>query len=515
MGKKIVSFFVGVKRDWTFTFLSTFILGMLIHVYKFTNTLINHDGVYNYYSNQNIVGSGRWFLSIACGMSSYFDLPWINGLFSIIFIALTTVIIVDIFEIKNKFLMVLISGLMVAFPGIIETFYFEFTADGYMMAMLFAALSVRLSLFGDNKKWHKVIAAGMICLSCGIYQAYVSFAMVLALCYFATELLEQAYTLPEYLRWIKSQIIIYICGLASYFVIWKVCMFVQNVQANAYQGINEVGRLSVSLIVSAIINTFRTWFCFIFEWNVFKHGWTLYGVLNVIFLLLALGVLFVAIKKSKLYKQKIQFVFFVLCIFLMPFASCIWYFTSASVVYRPMMLQSICVIYVWIALLFDRWVAEKWSTFAGVLMLLIVFNNGIQANVAYYHLDKCYEYSYAIGLEMMSRIHLLDNGELEHIAVVGNIAGEVCLGGDAYEESRLQLLGQLLENNLLFDQEHTVLFLSNTFRLELPAVSSDELQLLEKSEKVKEMTCWPDAGSVKVIDNTIVIKLSDGSNLDN
>lgn len=180
-----------IKASWKYTFLVTFIIGMLVHIYKFTNTLINHDGVYNYYSDQNILGSGRWFLSIACGFSSYFDLPWINGLFSIIFIALTAVVIVDIFEIKNRFLMLLVGALLVTFPGTTETFYFGFTADGYMLAMLLAALAVRLSMFEEKKKIHYLLASIFICLSCGIYQAYVSFAMILALCYFANELLEK------------------------------------------------------------------------------------------------------------------------------------------------------------------------------------------------------------------------------------------------------------------------------------------------------------------------------------
>ena len=480
---------------------------MLIHIYKFTNTLINHDGVYNFYSNQNVVGSGRWFLSIACGASSYFDLPCVIGLFSIIFIAITTVVIVDIFRIENKFLIVLVSGLMVAFPGIIETFYFGFTADGYMLAMVFAAFVVRLSLFEDKKKWHKVLAAILICLSCGIYQAYVSFAMVLALCYFATELLERKRTVQECAVWIKSQLLIYVGGLASYYIIWKICLLVQNVQANSYQGISEVGQMSIGLMVSAIVNTFRTWFFFILEWNVFEHGWTLYGVLNVVFLLVAGCTIVVVMKKSQLYREKVQFVFFVLCVLLMPFASCIWYFASPSVVYRPMMLQSICVIYIWIAILFDRWISERYSTLAGLLMFVMVFHNSIQANIAYYHLDKCYEKSYATGLEMMSRIHLLDDGTIENIAIVGDISGEVCLGGEK-KETRLQLLGQLLEENLLFNQEHAYLYMENMFDLELEAVSQTELLVLEQDEAVREMACWPHRDSVKVIDDTIVIKLS-------
>lgn len=66
------------KKEYSFTFITSFICGIFLHIYKFTNYLPNHDSMYNFYHDQNVIGSGRWFLSFACGFSSYFDLPWIN-----------------------------------------------------------------------------------------------------------------------------------------------------------------------------------------------------------------------------------------------------------------------------------------------------------------------------------------------------------------------------------------------------------------------------------------------------
>ncbi len=64
--------------------------------------------------------------------------------------------------------------------------------------------------------------------------------------------------------------------------------------------------------------------------------------------------------------------------------------------------------------------AEKpLSNFIGLLLSVIVFNFGIQANICYYYLDKCHEFSYAMGAEMMTRIHMLDEGNLKKIAIVG------------------------------------------------------------------------------------------------
>ena len=89
------------KKYYQYVFLSTFIIGLLIHFYKMSNTLLNHDSIYNYYSDQNVIASGRWFLSIACSFSTWYDLPWVTGLFTIFFIALTNLVVVDVLKISE------------------------------------------------------------------------------------------------------------------------------------------------------------------------------------------------------------------------------------------------------------------------------------------------------------------------------------------------------------------------------------------------------------------------------
>lgn len=104
MGENIINLYkTKCRKEWKIAFISTLVIGLFVHIYKFTNYLPNHDSMYNFYSDQNVLGSGRWFLSIACGFSSYFDLPWINGIFALIYIALTSVIIIKLFEVKILF----------------------------------------------------------------------------------------------------------------------------------------------------------------------------------------------------------------------------------------------------------------------------------------------------------------------------------------------------------------------------------------------------------------------------
>ena len=80
MGESLITFYKDkVKKEWEMAFFAAFISCLLIHIYKFTNNLPNHDSFFNVYFNQDMTMSGRWFLQYACGISSYFDLPGLMG----------------------------------------------------------------------------------------------------------------------------------------------------------------------------------------------------------------------------------------------------------------------------------------------------------------------------------------------------------------------------------------------------------------------------------------------------
>lgn len=146
MGESVLTYCqTKLKREYKIAFIATFIITLLIHIYKFVNTLPNRDSIYSYYAAQSRIGSGRWALSWACGISSNFDLPWVIGLMSCIFIALTVVAITALFELKNPILIGLAGALIASSPATTDTFFYLFTADGYMVAMFLSALAVYFS----------------------------------------------------------------------------------------------------------------------------------------------------------------------------------------------------------------------------------------------------------------------------------------------------------------------------------------------------------------------------------
>lgn len=484
-------------------FISTWVIGLICHFYKFTNYLPNHDSVYNVYSSQNVVGSGRWLLSLVCGISSYYDLPWINGIISLFFIALTVVVIVKIFEVQKNVTVFIISGLLVCSPAITETLFFEFTADGYFIAMFMASVSVLFSKIEDKNISHHIIAMLLLCGTCGIYQAYISFALVIMVCYCMKTLLENDYEFKEYIYWIGRQLVVYLIAMLLFWIIWKLCLHFEKVEINHYQGIDKLA-ISAKTIIMAIKGSIKSVLIYFFEWNVIKQHWTTYAILNVIFFVIFSSLLgYVVGIKSQLYKSKKKFLLFIICVVSIPFVSCIWKFMSSEVEYRPMMLTSLVMLYIFCAIMVEKY-AKKWISKIIIAILgIIIFNNIIMANIAYGYMEQEYEKSYATGMEIIQRIHMLD-AESNDIIILRDLKEE-----SAIEDTKIPLLSNGLETKLFFDQEHSILFLKNVFGEEFFVVDEKKALEIKNRRIVKEMGKWPASDSIKVIDGVIVIKFND------
>ena len=516
MGEELSSLLCGrISREEKRAFVTAFVFTLLVHLYKFTNTLPNHDGMYNVYTSQNMIGSGRWALKYACGLSSYYDLPWVIGLFCCLYIALTAMIIVRLFRVKNPVVSFLCGGFLASSPATIETIFFEFTADGYFLAMLLAAVAVYLSRVEEKRISRHLLSGACICVSCGIYQAYVSFALILAVCHMIYELLKNQNKPREYFRWVLRQALIFGGSLAAYYGIWQVVMDRVGMEAYSYQGIDQVGTISLDLLRHGWENACWSVQYYLFQMPPRDYGWTLYAMFNVLMLgALALG-LILGMVKSRMWKRPWAVVLVVLGLLaVIPFAG-MWCFTSYSVYYRPLMLQSLMVLFLFTAVLYQDWTGPLLKNAAALLLSIIVLHNALLANICYFYMNLCYERTYADVVEMVSEIHNVgDDAEYTDMAVLGNRHSETLWGwqdedGGLGREGRFYLLTSLLEKELLVDEHQVAGFLNWYTGMEIPRADSGRVSELSQDIRVQEMPIWPADGSIDVVDGTLVIKLSE------
>ena len=103
------------KRD-IYTFLTAVLVGILTHMRIFISDIPNHDGMSSLHFDQNMITSGRWFLRVACGISSDYTLPWIIGVLCVLYLAIAAVLLQRFFEVKYTFTAMLVAAVLLTYP---------------------------------------------------------------------------------------------------------------------------------------------------------------------------------------------------------------------------------------------------------------------------------------------------------------------------------------------------------------------------------------------------------------
>jgi len=167
-----------ILPQWWVCFFSALVVGLIAHLYKITNWLPNWDSLVFRYDSQNMLGLGRWFLPVVCSFSSFYDLPFLNGLMAILFHALGGVCICKILNIEKNITAFLIGAVIVSFPTVTSVMMYNYVADGYSIAFFLSCLA---ALFLTRERPRYILSAILIALSSGIYQAYITVTIMLIL----------------------------------------------------------------------------------------------------------------------------------------------------------------------------------------------------------------------------------------------------------------------------------------------------------------------------------------------
>lgn len=496
-----------IKKEWKAAFVTAFVAGLLIHMPIMLRDIPNHDGLASMYFDQNMITSGRWFLTIACGISSYFTLPWLIGLLGIFYLALTAVAITEILEIKSCQAASLIGGLLVSFPALASTFAYVFTLDGYMLGVLLAVLAVLCV-----KKYRFGFLYGGICLafSMGIYQAYLPFAIILSL-YSILLLLLTACEIKEKLKGVLSYLGMGITGVSLYYILLQLLLKIQGKQLASYQGINEMTEMAGQGLTETVRAIYADFIAFTVKGHVLYNN-----VFSAAALVLLLGaVLYTAVRlltEKRLWKNVWVYVVLLLLAAFLPVATNVILLISPEVNYHLLMRYQ-WILYAILAVGFtDRFLKSgmggyslgRWilTVTAGIL----IFNYAVTDNIAYSNLEKRYEKTYAYCLRLLDRMEQTE-GYYPGIpvAMIGVVGDEQFPVTDITGEVTGSMIG-IPGDTLLYTGENYRAFMKHYLGAEINPVDNERMGEIYDSAEYIEMNSFPGADSIRIVDGIMYVK---------
>ena len=507
-----------MKKEWKLAFGTAVVLGLLVHMPVLLSDIPNHDGLSSMYFDQNMITSGRWFLTVACGISSYFTLPWLIGLLALFYLGGTAAALTELLELKNRVMIVLISGLLVVFPAIASTFAYVFTMDGYMMALFLAVLAVLLT-----KKYRRGFLGGGFCLafSMGIYQAYLPFAVILCL-YMIIIILIEGESLKSKIREALRYVYMGVLGAGLYYVILQVLLKVQGKELSGYQGIGGTVENSaadvgfISRLTGIVINIYKDFTAFTFEGNVFWNN--LFSLAALLLLVFACAAVFGRmVFQKKWWKNPGFFVIMILLAAAVPVAANVILIVSPDVTYHLLMRYQWVLFLILMAAFADRYADCPACTlrvkFYGVTewllviaMTVLLFNYVVTDQIGYSNLEKRYEKTYAYCVRLLDRIEQTE-GYYQGIpiAIVGVVGYEQFPVTDITEPVTGGMIG-ISGDSLLYTSANYEAFFKNYLGATLNFLDVDTVGEIYYSEEYKEMDSFPGENSVRLVDGVIYVK---------
>lgn len=506
-------------RRYRATFLCAFLAGLAAYGFAMLNILNNQDNLANTPGGYGYgVTSGRWFLEALANFVRAVwgtdTLPLFNGLLSVALVALTACLTVSALDIQSRRFSVLIGVLFVTFPSLGMTMLFMFTVGYYAFALLLTLVGVCAAKRFDGPAGI-ALAAACLTLSLGIYQAYLPIAAALFLLIlirqgFSDNSLSGVKLFLRGLRFLSSLILSLVC----YLLIVRLTVSANGATLSAYQEISEMGTVSVGEIPDMIAAAYQKFFALASraEYAINNAPLNRFAFLaSMILSALAFAWLVWRGQAGKPLKA-LNAVFLLLFpaasfgIILMCYHSDIFgrmAYAAVTVFFLPMILLE-CV---------ERDVSgdaqrilRNGAAFLLSAILVLTSAHYIwQSNenyMALYYTNRQTEHYFA---SMVTRIRMTPGYRQDlPLALIGSNISDSAFSNDIYRKLPWHYGGYAENSNY---KKAGRSYMASYLGFHQPTAPDEKASELADFPEVRAMPCYPDDGSIRVIDGYLIVKL--------
>ncbi len=505
-----------LKPEWIMAGISCFVSGLFIHMPILLSDIPNHDGLDSMYFDQNMITSGRWFLTIACGFSSYYTLPWVIGILGLAFLSVAAAALCELLEVKKGWAAAVCGGMLSSFPALAATFAYVFTLDGYMLALLLSVLAV---LFTKKRRLGFLPGAACLAFSLGIYQAYLSFAMILSV--FAIFMLavegagSPGFHYGRFFRNAAHYLYMGALGTVLYYGMLRLLLMIQGKELASYQGIDGMAAGVGGGIFSSLRGMYSDFLAFTFKGNVlFQNPFGLAACI-VLGATAAAAAVFL-LRKRGCFRRPLLLAVLAALAAALPLATNIILLISPAVTYHLLMR------YQWVLYLIgavalgsncDWGPAAKPRAEWAVLLAgaVLVFAFGITDNIAYSNLQKRYEKTYAYCLRLLDRIEQTQGYypgiPIAMIGVVGDEQYPLTDLTGAVTSNMIGMNGDVL----VYTGANYQAFMKHYLGATLNFLPPEAMEEMYYSEEYIAMESFPGENSIRIIDGILYIKTENSS----
>lgn len=504
-----------IGRQHIAAFLAAILWGLAAHSYMFFNKLCWHDDMSALFGTGTTYPSGRWFLGVlgetVQKLFGNVSLPWFNGLVSLLFLAAGSVLLTEIFQLKRTVSCILLGGLLTVFPSWTATYAYMFTSAYYACAAFLALLGIAC-VWKVRRRWCGILLGAVcICLSLGIYQAYLPLAATVLLIAFLNDVIAKPEnSFREHFVKGISGVVTLLLGIVFYFITNQVFLSVKHIELTEYKNINHMGQTDIGMMLNGIVSAWRE---FLVPAKGTGADMYMQSARNVYYAILILTVLCIIWHMVQCWKKNRITIFFLLggtlCF---PIGINLLYLMGDISGIHALMLYAKVMVFVLPIVLVERIEADLWNIkkFATLLLSILLVYVGIfythYANACYLQAEFQQKEVISWLNTLVTRIQSQDGYERGLPIVYLN--GEGQGGGVPAATTTLMELPGVETSQYVYESFSgwkTGLFRWCGFKHEEITDTSE----IASWPEVQKMPSYPKAGSVQIIRGVIVVKFQE------
>ena len=518
-----------INKNVKTCFISAMFFGIIAHMYALTNHLYNYDELWHTPTGFGTgVQMGRWGLSVLAWITKVlfddvYTIPVINGLISIVCYALLACIVVDLFEINEQYFACIVGAIIVTFPSVVCRMFYMFTTHYYAIGELIAAIGVFILFKCKNKIIGIPISFICVIFGTSVYQAVFATVTCMILGKLIVLLIKEKYCINDTLKKCAGYFVFLAISMASYLLSNKIALTVTGLQIDKHgENYDTMGQITIEQLIMSLRHCYASFFKAGFR-DVYSMNPNI--IVRSTFLISVIVIAYICIKIVCCQYDISQKILILLAISVLPVAIFLVYIMAASsgVMYSIMTFDMVFLLVIPLAMLkvsenlenckipvilIDKVVNYIVAiSLAGTVLSYIWFANG-----NYLAMEYTNQHDNAYYQTLMTQIKSVDGYHADMpITMIGKpvvdstytrqdmIGGTFDLAGKGSTNINAYSSWNIMTRVLGYDPVNRN--------------SDEEEEYFRGLDEVVNMPCYPSTGSIKIIDDTVVIKFQEPSEL--
>ncbi len=445
--------------------------------------------------------------------------PALVTLISTILLGMTVILVIDTLEIRNKYFKYITAAIFAVAPNISATLTFFYCSDAYILGMLFATLAVYLIRKYESQNWIILISSFCIAISIGMYQTFLSITMVLCIATLIIDILNKKETKQIFIN-IFKYIVMGAISIILFYLIAHLVLLIKNLQVATYNGANTIGLEIIFKLPELLPQAYESFLNYYFNDKMIPNTiWHTNLLYIIIFAVMFLSVIYIIIK-SKLYKKVSNIILLIIFILLSPICFGIIEIIVPNADIHILMACS--MIYIFpiffkiLEILPKNTLTKASKYIIAICSIIIIWIYVWQDNASYIAIKSMQNQAESVATRMVTKIESLDKYNKD----MG-----VLLLGDFINNPYFNRQNTEIETKKLYDrtwgfitkdptvwrqnQDSWRKLLYEYLGINMNLVSEWEKAEIFETQEYRNMECYPEVDSIKVINNVVVVKLSE------